>query len=128
MSKPTESTPFSTPVPRGRPRGWRAPDARREMINVRLTTAEVDALDRRAAADGTSRSAVLRSAALAFLGLPPCSAPRDEIWELRKRVTRLEVQLRVHAGSIIVTPADTKESLRHPLHLSAVEAARLRGL
>ena len=78
---------------RGRPRGWRSPNARRVMINVRLTAAEAAAVDARCARDGLSRSDVLRAAFCGEL------APLDlvdlhlELRELRTRLMRLELRL-----------------------------------
>jgi len=48
--------------PRGRPVGWRVPDPRHVMVNVRLTDGEAAALDARVLIERTSRSAVLRAA------------------------------------------------------------------
>jgi len=52
---------------RGRPYGWRAPDPHATMVNVRLTDAEVEALDVRVTVERTSRSAVLRAALQRYL-------------------------------------------------------------
>jgi len=52
---------------RGRPRGWRAPDPRAVMVNVRLTASETATLDVRVAKDRTSRSALLREGLRRFL-------------------------------------------------------------
>ncbi len=56
---------------RGRPRGWRTPNPRYIMVNVRLTDDEVEALDARVVTERTSRSAVLRAALRRYLRRRP---------------------------------------------------------
>ena len=57
--------------PRGRPRGWRTPDPRRTMVNIRLTDGEAAMLDARVLGERTSRSAVVRAALRRYLRRRP---------------------------------------------------------
>ncbi len=56
---------------RGRPLGWRAPDPRRTMVNIRLTDSETAALDARVLGERTNRSAVVRAALRRYLRRRP---------------------------------------------------------